>query len=173
MSILQAMRYPASLGYEIKKAQLLYQTRPAQMDMETEKNGLKIRSSPVRLEIDNRAFFDSLGLKSYRTAAREAAQKGRQAALEATARYAREGSAMLGPDGLTVSQLAGQRARQRPQSELVFIPEKPVLSWQPPQLDIEYTPDQTHIQWDTGDVQFRYQPYEIHYYVDKWEKAWS
>ena len=74
------------LQYEITRAQLLYEITPAKMNISVKRGDVKIEQDPLKLTIDNRGFFDSIGIKSTATQAKEQAQKGKAAAQDAVGR---------------------------------------------------------------------------------------
>lgn len=125
---------------------------------------LEIESEPVTLEIDNRAFFDSMGLKSIGALARELIGRGERAADEATVRSCQEGRILQNPRSGGISQIARMRTEKSIESMLVFIPENPPeLSWQGGQTHIEYTPDTLRFDWMTHRVKLDYTPYSIEF----------
>lgn len=162
MALAQTHLTPTPLNIEFTRAKLLMQSHPARVSIETEKSGLNIENSPVRLEINNRAFFDSMGLKSNERLSLDFAEESRQAGYEATAQIAQEGDALVGPHAMTIADIIRSRTNNTIETVLAFIPsEKPELNWSDPRLDITYTPDKLHISWDTGGVETEYVPYSL------------
>jgi hypothetical protein len=165
--------YPLSLSYDIKKAELRYDIRRAQMDIETTKNGYKMESHPIKIQIDNEDFFNSIGMKTVRQQVFGGIQKGKEAVKKFMERKAGEKNALLSPDKITIAEVYGQRQRHvsMPMSILTFIPaEKPKISWAEGYVDIEYKKDDIDISWDPGSLNFLYIPFSIEFYVDKWAK---
>ncbi len=132
--------------------------------MDRSASKLEIDSEPIKLEIDNRAFFDSMGLKSIGALAQELIGRGERAADEATVRYCKEGQILQSPHSGGVSQIARMRTEKSIESMLVFIPKNPPeLSWEGGQTQIEYTPDTLRFDWITHRVKFDYTPYSIEF----------
>lgn len=162
MALAQTHLMPSPMHIEFTRAKLLMQSHPARVSIETQKNGLNIENSPVRLEINNRAFFDSMGLKSTERFTQDYVEESRQAGLEATAQIAEEGDALVGPHAMTIADLIKSRTNNTIETVLAFIPsERPELNWSEPRLDITYTPDKLNISWDTGGVETEYVPYSL------------
>lgn len=156
------------LRYAITPAQLLYKSTPTKTQRSVRHGEVKIEQTPVKLIIDNRAFRDAMGMTSLATQARSYAQKGRQAARDATGRYAREGNMMLGPNAMSPAEISAARGKTVPRSELTFIPaEKPRLHWSGGEVNIRAERDETDITFQPYDLDFRYIPFSIEYYLDK------
>lgn len=122
-------------------------------------------SKPIRLEIDNRAFFDSLGLKSLESLAADLVARGKRAADEGTARYCIEGRLLAegGPEAMR--NIVQIRTGKSIETVLAFIPESPPkMSWKDGYTNIEYTPDRLHFEWHIGKVNLNYHPYEISFH---------
>ena len=163
--------YRVSLKYEISNAELLYEIRSAKMDLKTTKNGYKIKSHPIKDQIDNEEFFNSIGMKTLKRQLYDGVQRGKNAVTEFMKRKAAEKNALLSPDKTTIADVHRQRLISSPMSVLRFIPEeKPKISWTEGYMDIKYEKDDIDISWDTGGVSYEYIPYSIEIYVEKWVK---
>lgn len=157
------------LRYAITPAQLQYESTPASMQISKTRGEVKIEREPLKLTIDNRAYRDSIGIKSQATQAQEYAQKGAQAAKAATGKYAQEGDLMLGPEAMSPAEIVAARGKKMVQSELTFISnQKPELHWSGGDVSIDAQPDELNIDWTPYSVDFSYVPYSIEYYLDKW-----
>lgn len=167
------LRYPVSLRYEITPARLLMNPEPARMYMKTEKRGYTMRSHPIRLQLDNREFFESIGIKSMESSAAEKAEAGKEAVQAFMERKAQQKNAMLEPEKLEISevwaQTWAQRAAKMAESVLTFIPDKkPEIGWADGYIEVDFEPDKLEIDWDTGGVSFEYIPYRVEFFVEKW-----
>jgi hypothetical protein len=157
------------LRYAITPAQLLHETTPSTMQVSKTRGEVKIEHEPLKLTIDNRAYHDSIGIKTQATQAQEYAQKGAQAAKSATGKYAQEGDMMLGPNAMSPAEIAASRNSQMVLSELTFISnQKPKLQWSGGDVSIDARPDELNIDWTPYSLDFSYVPYSIDYYMDKW-----
>ncbi len=156
------------LMYEITPAKLLYKSTPAQMQISVERGGMQMKREPMRMELDNRQFFDSIGLKGIRTRAQENAQAGKKAAQDAAGRYTKQKNAMTGPDAVSISQLAVQQGREPVKTVLAFLPEaKPKASWTGGELNMHFIRDKVEISWKPHELEFTYVPYSIECHVEK------
>lgn len=148
--------------------QLLHH-EPAQLAITREKGGLRIENPPVKLELDNEAFFDALGLQSISSFAAEQTALSKQAVGESMARYARMAEILSTPhNDAAASQIAELYQGKSMEMMLTFIPEAgPVSQWSGGGVDIEYTPDKLHFHWDTGVVEVTYIPYSVQFSLEE------
>lgn len=150
---------------ETKKARLLLHYENPSYRMERDRGGLEIRYDPIHADIDNRAFFDSLGLKSVGLLGRELVDRGKNAVLEGMARSAREGDLLAAPRSGGIAEIAAENAVKSIETMLVFIPERPSVSWEGGDVGIEYTPDRLRFEWKTNRVKLAYEPYDVEFNV--------
>ena len=157
------------LQVEITNAQLLYETTPARMNISVKHGSMDIQHEPLKLTIDNRGFFDSVGIKSNTARAREQVQKGKTAVQDAAGRYTREKNAMQGPNAQSPAEIAGAEATQSTPAQVGVVPiEKPEMSWSGGKVTISAERDQVDIEWEPQSVDFTYVPYSVEFYIDKW-----
>lgn len=156
------------LMYEITPAQLLYKATPAQMQVSVERGGMQIESEPMRMELDNKQFFDSIGIKNIHTRAQDNAQAGKKAALETAGRYTKQKNAMMGPDAMNISQIVAQQDKGPVKTVLAFLPEaKPKTTWSGGELNMRFIKDKVEISWKPPELEFTYVPYSVDYRVEK------
>lgn len=152
------------LFYEITPAQLLYKHTPAQMQISVTHGQMQMEHEPMRLELDNKQFFDSINIKGIQSQANEQIQQGKDAALEAAGNYSREKTAMTGPDAVTMSQLVAQQGRIPTQMQMAFLPSaKPKTSWSGGDVNIQFSRDKVEISWTPHKMEFTYVPYSVKY----------
>lgn len=160
--------YRVTLRYEITDAQLLMKSTPPEMKVETEKNGYQIEHHPIQMKLDNSDFFESIGIKSLDNVLKDAAEYGKQAVIKSMQRYADEKNAVLGPDGITIAQIAAQRSIKTISSAMDFIPDsKPKISWEGGYLDINYVKDERSVSWSPPEIEYEYIPYSVKIYAEK------
>jgi len=156
------------LMYEITPAQLLYKSSPAQMQVSVKRGGLQIESDPIQLELDNKQFFDSIGIKGIQTHAQEKIRAGKDAAQEMAGRYTMQKNAMMGPDAVSISQITAQQGQTAAKTVLAFLPEaKPKVSWSGGETNIQFIKDKVEISWQPPDLEFTYVPYSVDYRTEK------
>ncbi len=156
------------LRYEITQAQLLCKTTPAEMTISVKREEMKMDRDPLQLEVDNRAFYDSIGIKSLRSQAQQMIQKGEKAALDKAGQYSNEKNAMMGPDALNPAQIAAQRGKEPVKTVLAFLPEeKPDMSWSGGHMDLQIPKDKVEISWQPPQIEYTYVPYSIEYFIER------
>lgn len=174
---------PAKLHLKITDPSITIRTRPARLDIQTEAAVVEIRQPRGILEIDQSPCRASYGFKKLAQQIRDFAQAGKQAALEATAKYAADGDRMARietgenviaalakestvpkPLEVGIVPVARPYIRYRPQPvEYRVIPGKITGQYQPPAINIQlnrgtvngYMAQYQSIRlWTTGSVDF-------------------
>ncbi len=146
--------------YRVKNATLSSEQNLAKQDMRQSLSTLSIHTEPPQLRQDSTAFFDSIGLQKLGDLLQDAAEKGRQAALKATADYGRIADQMAEIDkGVTPAQVYGGKFLQPPETSLVVQSAKPIsFSYKPGEVSIKFTPASFTINWDVARAIRRYTP---------------
>ena len=80
---------PIEIEMKTTPAQLKYTRASAEVEISRDKGGLSIKSRPIRVKLDTFEARNSITPTAMRSI-RQSAQRGRQAAYEATATYARK-----------------------------------------------------------------------------------
>ncbi|NLY68364.1 MAG: hypothetical protein GX067_01020 [Clostridiales bacterium] len=161
-----------SLRYDITRAQLLMRTIPAEIRVDTVRNGIQINSHPLKIKIDNSDFFKSIGIKPVPTVLQDSAVKGKKAVLDYMARQTREKNAKLGPNAKTVAEIANTKPGHI-WSKLDFIPkEGPHIGWEDGYVDIIYKKDERIVNITPAKIEFQYIPYKVEIYAEKWMKEY-
>ena len=108
--LIEIKTVPIEIQMKVTKAHLEYARGTAQMEISRDKNGLSIRSQPIKVNIDS---FESRNSVTPTTATliQQQAQAGMQSAYQATAVMAREGRMMMEAriDQDVIPQLAKQQ----------------------------------------------------------------
>jgi len=152
-----------------EKARVLLDSEPPKLEITRKRGGFGMESHPIQLDIDNRAFFDSMGLKSISALADDMVTRSKKAVLDSIARYGQEAE-LLGSPKIenAISQIALMRTQKSMETMLVFIPqEPPKLHWTGGWVEISYTPDSLNFQWNTGGVKKTYIPYSVDFSVEE------
>jgi len=168
MSLSEVSRYITQVHIETKHAKLLLDSQAPQLSINRQRGGMDMESEPVRLDLDNRAFFDSLGLKSAKAFADEIVAKGKKAIIEGMSECAQEAEMLSTPKNHNaISQIAAMRTQKSIDLMLVFIPEeRPKMNWRGGTLDMEFTPDRLDINWQIRELKGTYVPYSVEYWVE-------
>lgn len=159
--LLQITTIPIQYELKIQKAQIQRKSGNVQLQITRDKGGLHIESEPVKMEIDTSRARSSV-VPTTRQAMQQIAQKGKQAAQDATAQYASEGKMLLRAkmgEGSQVLQqiIQGRTALPTGEFQLGFIPtERADLQATDPQFTIEYQMDKLNFDWrlNKGDFEF-------------------
>lgn len=161
-------RYISQVHIDTKPAKLLLDSEAPQLSIHRQRGGLDIESEPIKLDLDNRAFFDSLGLKSVKSFADEIVAKGKKAIIEGMSECAQEAEILSKPNNHNaISQIAVMETQKSIDLMLVFIPEeRPKMNWTGGTLDMEFTPDKLDIDWQIRDIKGTYIPYSVKYWVE-------
>lgn len=152
---------PISYELKINEARLERRNGTAELEITRDKGGMQIKSRPIRLRLDTFEARNSV-IPTTARATKQFAEKGTQAAYEATAEFAKEGKIMLqtqiGEGGDTLHRIFTERsAMPTGQFQMAFLPSVgPEISWDDPSLSIEYEMDKLNfdLKVDKGDVQF-------------------
>ena len=170
--LLKITTIPLEYQLKIQNARLEYSNSTASLDMDRTPGEFSIKSDmdrtpgefsiksrPAKLNLDTYEARNSV-VPTLKRSISQTAQKGLQAAQQATAQYAQEGQQLLKPgDG---GELLGQIFRQRTQMptgefQLGFIPSAPVnITYQEPDLTLNYEMDKLtfDLKVAQGDFQF-------------------
>lgn len=159
--LLQITTIPIQYELKIQKAQIQRKSGDVQLQITRDKGGLHIESEPVKIQIDTSRARSSV-VPTTRQAMQQIAQKGKQAAQDATARYASEGKMLLRAkmgEGSQVLQqiIQGRTALPTGEFQLGFIPTAGAdLQATDPQFTIEYQMDKLNFDWrlNKGDFEF-------------------
>ena len=88
--LIEITTVPIQIEMKTTNAKLEYARATAEMEISREKNGLKIKSRPIKVNIDTFEARNSLSPTLARYLEQNA-ERGKQAAYEATATYANQG----------------------------------------------------------------------------------
>lgn len=121
---------------------------------------LFIDTNQVQIRQDSTNFYASIGLRNSGDLMRDAAQKGKQAALEAIANYAKMGKQMAQIDkGVTIAQVYRQKFLQQSKTTLeVKRTECVDISFEAGTVKTQYMPSSLRIKWDVDRAVRKYTP---------------
>lgn len=152
---------------EMKTTQAKFEHVHGTADLEVSRNqgGLNIRSRPIRLNLDTFEARNSVSPTAVRSIEQNA-QRGNQAAYEATATYARQGQLLLtvkmGQELVTQFAAEAQTKNLKTNVGLQFLPSTgPEISWDPGELSIRYEMDKLNFDWRMQDPQMKFTPGDI------------
>ena len=162
--LLEIQTVPISIQYKTTPAQVERKNTSAEVEISRNRKGLSIKSRPIKLTIDSFEARNSISPTAMRKV-EESASEGIQAAMTATATFAREGSMMVNIhlDQDVIMQLAAERtAPVLPDFNIRYIPDQPInMEWIPGDLSIEYEMDKLNFDWQTMRGEFQFTPANI------------
>ncbi len=161
--LLKITNVPIKFEVKLNNARLEYKSSNTQMEVKQDSGGLKIKSDPIRLDIDSFECFNSVN-PSLKTSIQEAAEKGKMAAYEATATYAREGklflNAKIGED--VIGKIAASKNEVNTNVGIKFIPTtSPEIDWSDPEITIQYDLEKLNFDWKVQSGNFEFIPGNI------------
>ena len=163
--LIEITTVPIQIEMKTTSAKLEYARATAEMEITREKHGLHIKSRPIKLNVDTFEARNSLSPTLARYL-EQGAQKGRQAAYEATATYARQGQLLLearvGEELITQFSEEAMMKDVKTNVGLDFLPKVgPEITWDPGEMNIRYEMDKLNIDWRMGEGEFKFTPGDI------------
>lgn len=167
--LIEIQTVPIEIEMKTTHARMEFKRGTAEMELSRDKGGLSIKSRPIRVNIDTFEARNSITPTAVRSI-EQGADRGVQAAYEATASYARHGQlfveAQLSED--TVAKIAQEtqtkafNADRTP--ELTFLPSTgPEITWQEGHMDIHYEMDKLNFDWQVDNGNYEFIPGDIEF----------
>jgi len=164
--LIEIKTVPIEIQMKVKNASLEYTRGTAEMEVSrSDTGGLSIKSRPIKLRLDTFEARNSIVPTAMRSI-EQTAQKGQQAAYQATATYAQQGdlylNAKLGED--VVTQIAAQHTNRQMELKtgLEFLPKTgPNIQWEGGDIQIRYEMDKLNFDWKIGKGEFKFTPGDI------------
>ena len=167
--LIEITTVPIQIEMKTTNAKLEYARGTAEMEIHRDNGSLQIKSRPIKVNIDTFEARNSLSPTLARYL-EQSAQKGRQAAYEATATYARQGQLLL--EAQVGEELVTQFAEEAMMKDVKtnvgidFIPKGGAeITWDPAEMNIRYEMDKLNINWRMGDGSFEFTPGDIEFTV--------
>ena len=167
--LIEITTVPIQIEMKTTNAKLEYARGTAEMEITREKNGLQIKSRPIKVNIDTFEARNSLSPTLARYL-EQAAQKGKQAAYEATATYANQGQLLLktqvGEELVTRFAEDAMMKDVKTNVGIQFLPDPGAeITWDPGEMSIRYEMDKLNIDWRMGEGSFEFTPGDIEFTV--------
>ncbi len=163
--LIEIKTVPIEIEMKVTDAKLEYARGTADLEISRNEGGLHIKSRPIRLNMDTFEARNSIVPSPARAIAQNA-DKGQQAAYEATAAYARQGKILLtakvGQDA--IAQIAAQQQSQNVMTNvgIKFIPSAaPEMNWDAGEMQIRYEMDKLNFDWRMNHPTFEFTPGDI------------
>lgn len=164
--LIEIKTVPISFELKVTDPQFKPVQSTAEIEMHTEKGGLQMKSSPVRLNLDTYEARKSASNESVTSSVKTYGQKGRQAAYSATARYAQEGQIHVDAkfNEEAFQQIADLRLKngEHKTPNIKWIPNQPVdIQYQPGDLTIKYQTDKLNFDFQQEKTPMEFIPGDI------------
>ena len=156
--LIEITTVPIQIEMRTTNAKLEYARATAEMEVTRDNGNLKIKSRPIKVNIDTFEARNSVSPTLARYLEQNA-QKGRQAAYEATATYAGQGQLLLqtqvGEELVTQFAEDAMMKDVKTNVGIDFIPKVgPEINWDPGEMNIRYEMDKLAIDWKMGEGSF-------------------
>ena len=163
--LIEIKTVPIEIEMKVSHAKLEYSRGTADLEISRGDGGLSIKSRPIKLNIDTFEARNSLSPTLARYL-EQSAQKGKQAAYQATATYARQGQLLLetkvGEELVTQFSEEAMMKDVKTNIGLDFLPDPgPEITWDPGELNIRYEMDKLNFDWRVNQPQFEFTPGDI------------
>ena len=167
--LIEITTVPIQIEMRTTNAKLEYARATAEMEVTRDNGNLKIKSRPIKVNIDTFEARNSVSPTLARYLEQNA-QKGRQAAYEATATYAGQGQLLLqtqvGEELVTQFAEDAMMKDVKTNVGIDFIPKVgPEINWDPGEMNIRYEMDKLSIDWKMGEGSFEFTPGDIEFTV--------
>ena len=167
--LIEITTVPIQIEMKTTNAKLEYARATAEMEISREKNGLKIKSRPIKVNIDTFEARNSLSPTLARYLDQNA-ERGKQAAYEATATYANQGQLLLetriGEELVTKFAQDAMMKDVKTNVGIDFLPDPgPEITWDPGELSIRYEMDKLNFDWKMSEGSFEFTPGDIEFTV--------
>ena len=165
--LIEIKSVPIELEMKVNHARLEYKRSTVDLEISRDTGGLRIRSKPIRLNIDTFEARNSVTPTAMRSV-EQAAQRGQQKVYDTMATYARQGDLLL--EAKIGEQLISQFAMESQQVNTDFamqwLPSTgPNISWDEGELSIRYEMDKLNFDWRMGGGNFEFVPGDIEFTV--------
>ena len=165
--LIEITTVPIQIEMRTTNAKLEYARGTAEMEVSRDQGGLSIKSRPIRVNIDTFEARNSITPTLARRIAQDA-DKGQQAAYEATATFARQGQLLLktrvGEELVTQFAEEAMMKDVKTNAGIEFIPKvPPEITWDPGELSIRYEMDKLNFDWKFNQGDFEFTPGDIEF----------
>lgn len=149
--LLKITNIPIEYQYQIERGRLERSTQgELSFDIERRPSKMQIKTEDVKIRMDTVAMRRSMGLMSARDSIGDAAQRGKQSAMDATAQYAEDGNQMARgmAQGSDIAKIMADRLFQQPTTTTAYLPSVgPVITWQPNSIQMKFDPGDVNFDW--------------------------
>lgn len=155
---------PMSYELKVNNARIETKSSMASLNLTRTDGGLRIESQNIKVNIDTFEARNSIVPTAGRSI-EQAAEKGKNAAYEATARFTSEGKLLMDAklDGNALNQIFKNRSElPTGEFELGFTPKTGAeITWSEPNISIEYEMDKLNFEFKISNGDFEFIPGSI------------
>lgn len=167
--LIEITTVPIQIEMKTTSAKLEYARGTAEMEITRDNGDLQIKSRPIKVNIDTFEARNSLSPTLARYL-EQGAQKGKQAAYEATATYANQGQLLLktrvGEELVTKFAEDAMMKDVKTNVGIQFLPDPGAeITWDPGEMSIRYEMDKMNIDWRMTEGSFEFTPGDIEFTV--------
>lgn len=167
--LIEITTVPIQIEMKTTHAKLEYARGTAEMEITRDNGNLQIKSRPIKVNIDTYEARNSLSPTLARYL-EQSAQKGKQAAYEATATYASQGQLMMetkwGEEVITKFAEDAMFKDVKTNVGIQFLPDPGAeITWDPGEMNIRYEMDKLNIDWRMNEGSFEFIPGDIEFTV--------
>lgn len=173
--LLKIQTVPINIEYKVQRASLQHQSTPPRVNITRNRGSLNIQTRPAKVNIDSYETRASAGLKSAPRAIQESAAEGKNAAYEATRRFAEEGNQRLDSGGAknTIADIVTSRMIKSAETITAFIPSvRPEITVDPGAISFDVTMDKLTFDWNINHKpQLEFVPGNIEFAVTQYPQV--
>ncbi len=158
--LLEITTTQARYEYEVARAKLEMSSEKPAVTRTTTRASINMRTQAGRLEMNTVRRRSDMGFKNVVDRANYEADRGRQAAMEATGNYASFGNQIANiAHGGNIPDALWSQTMQHSQGDLVLVPVSPIdIQYIPASLVADFTPGEMQSNWDVGRARLDFVP---------------
>ncbi len=167
--LIEITTIPIQIEMKTTNARLEYARGTAEMEISRDEGGLSIKSRSTRINIDTYEARNSVSPTLARRLEQDA-QKGQQAAYQATSTYVDQGQMMMktkwGEEVITQFAEQAMMKNVKLGVGMDFLPKVgPEITWDPGEMNIRYEMDKLNFDWKINKGDFQFTPGDIEFTV--------
>lgn len=164
--LIEIKTVPISIEFKTTAGEYKPAKSTAELEMQTDKGGLEIKSKPIKLNIDTYEARKSAGNGSVTDSVKSYGAAGKQAAFHATARYVEEGNILMNVElnDEAFQQIADVRLgnNEHKTPNIKWIPDCPAdITWEPGDMTIKYEMDKLNFDFKQNKQPLKFVPGDI------------
>lgn len=166
--LIEIKTVPISIEFKTTAGQFKPAESTAELEMQTDKGGLQIKSRPIQLNIDTYEAQKSVSNESVIDSVKSYGAAGEQAAFQATARYVQEGNILMDVqlNDEAFQQIADLRLgnNEHKTPNIKWIPDSPAdITWEPADMTIKYEMDKLNFDFKQHKQPLKFVPGDIEF----------